>query len=78
MPASGGAGYHGMTSKYAFKDAETESHGGESTRKAGKTLKFKDESPTLTERNRANSGDLIVPKNISSLKNTKLNDSSSK
>ena len=41
MPASGGAGYHGMTSKYAFKDDGTESHGGDSTRKAGgKQLKF--------------------------------------
>ena len=73
--------YNGMTSKYELKDDGTESHGGDSTRKAGhKTLKFKDESPTLTERGRTNSGDLIQPKNISSLKNPKfkLNDSSSK
>jgi len=68
-----------MTSKYAFhEDLNTDSGHGENSRKAGtKQLKFKDESPTLTERSRANSGDLIPSKKISTLKKKKLNDSSS-
>ena len=71
--------YQGLTSKYSFNvDNEgnyVEPGSNLTSKKLTKTLKFKDDSPTLTQSR--NSGDLIDAKKISALKPT-LNDSSSK
>ena len=73
--------YQGMTSKYSFNvDAEGSCQEPGSSnlasKKNTKTLKFKDDSPTLTQ-SRNNSGDLMNQKKTTALK-ANLNDSSSK
>ena len=71
-------GYQGMTSKYSFNvDAEgaQEPISNLTSKKHTKTLKFKDDSPTLTQSR--HSGDLINQKKTTALK-ANLNDSSSK
>ena len=71
--------YQGLTSKYSFNvDNEgnyVEPGSNLTSKKLTKTLKFKDDSPTLTQSR--NSGALVDAKKISALKPT-LNDSSSK
>ena len=72
-----------MTSKYSFNaELQTDSGAGNRSNEKGeknvKQLKFKDDSPTVTERNSRNTSvDLIMPKK-SGVGKKQLNDSSSK